>query len=95
MVMPTARPSRKLSPRTARTIRFPAELHRRLASDAERCGRSLEAQVIAILRRHYGQDVDLAPAPDVVLSLARGSLAGISEADQQELGRRLGDVLGD
>jgi hypothetical protein len=76
---------------TARTIRFPELLRTRLASDAERCGRSFEAQVLAILRRHYGEDVDLAPAPEAILSLAVGSLAGIPEADRKALTRKLGD----
>jgi hypothetical protein len=73
----------------ARTIRFPAALRERIAADAERCGRSYEAQVIAILRRHYGEDVDLAPAPDTVLALAQGSFAGIPEQDRKRLGARL------
>ena len=47
----------------ARTIRFPAALRDRLAADAERCGRSFEGQVIALLRRHYGEDVDIARRP--------------------------------
>ena len=41
----------------ARTIRFPPGLREKLAADAERCGRSFEGQVIALLRRHYGEDV--------------------------------------
>ncbi|MEZ4299170.1 MAG: hypothetical protein R3B70_29745 [Polyangiaceae bacterium] len=73
----------------ARTIRFPPHLRERLGEDAERCGRSFEAQVIAILRRHYGEDVDIAPAPESILSLARGSLAGISRTDQRRLTRKL------
>ncbi len=46
--------------------------------------------MIAILRRHYGEDVDIAPAPDTLLELATGSLAGIPEADRAALTRRLG-----
>jgi hypothetical protein len=75
---------------TSRAIRFPGRLRARIADDAERCGRTFEAQVVAILRRHYGEDVDIAPAPDVLLDLAVGSLAGISEADRVTLTRRLG-----
>ena len=74
---------------TARTIRFPKRLRDRIAADAQRCGRSFEAQVLAILRRHFGESVDIAPAPDLVLSLARGSLAGVPEADRRVLTRRL------
>jgi hypothetical protein len=87
-----ARPSSSTSARalTARTIRFPARLRARIADDAERCGRSFEAQVIAILRRHYGEDVDIAPAPGALLALAVGSFSGISEADRAALTRPLG-----
>ena len=70
---------------TARTIRFPQRLRERLDADARRCGRSFEGQVLAILRRHYGEDVDIAPAPEAVLTLARASLAGLSRSDQDEL----------
>lgn len=77
--------------RIARTIRFPDSLRERIASDAERCGRSFEAQVLAVLRRHYGEDVDLAPAPDTILGLALGSLSGIPEADRERLLRRATD----
>jgi len=80
--MPAAKP-------LARTIRFPARVRERIAADAERCGRSFEAQVIAILRRHYGEDVDIAPAPDTVLSLARGSLTGMSREERRLVTRRL------
>jgi hypothetical protein len=72
-----------------RTIRFSPALRARILSDAERCGRSFEGQVIALLRRHYGEDVDLAPAPELVLSLARGSLAGMSSKDRRQVSRRL------
>lgn len=73
----------------ARTIRFPEDLRTRISADAERCGRSFEAQVLAILRRHYGEDVDLAPPPDAVIGLATGSLAGVSAADRKQLTARL------
>ena len=43
----------------AHTFRIPAALRRRIAADAERCGRSFEGQVIALLRRHYGEERDL------------------------------------
>ena len=74
-------PARKTSEPIARTIRFPASLREQLAADAERCGRSFEAQVIAILRRHFGEDVDIAPASEAILALARASLEGLSDAD--------------
>ena len=61
----------------ARTIRFPAALRDKIAADAERCGRNFERQVIALLRRHYGEDVDIAPAPIDILALAAASLADI------------------
>jgi hypothetical protein len=73
----------------ARTIRFPQKLRDRIDADAERCGRSFEAQVVALLRRHYGEDVDLAPPPETILSLARGSLVGMTEEDQDLVTRRL------
>lgn len=76
-------------PPIARTIRFPKRLRERIAADAERCGRSFEAQVIAILRRHYGEDVDIAPTPDAILSLARASLAGLSRSDERFIARKL------
>ena len=78
-----------MRPVTARTIRFPQRLWERLTADAERCGRSFEAQVIALLRRHYGEDVDIAPNPEMILSLARGSLVGMTRADQDLVTRRL------
>jgi len=71
-------------------VRFPERLRARIAGDAERCNRSFEAQVIAILRRHYGEDVDLAPAPDAILAFALGSAAGVPEADLRRLETRIG-----
>jgi len=73
----------------ARTIRFPARLRDRIAVDAERCGRSFEWQVIALLRRHYGEDVGIAPAPAEVLALAAVSLADVPTSDLRRLNRRL------
>jgi hypothetical protein len=73
----------------ARTIRFPAELRGRIAADADRCGRSFEGQVLALLRRHYGEDVDIAPAPSDILALASASLAGVSGSDLRLLTRKL------
>lgn len=73
----------------ARTIRFPAALRDRLATDADRCGRSFEGQVIAVLRRHYGEDVDIAPSPADILALASASLAGVAASDRRLLTRRL------
>jgi hypothetical protein len=73
----------------ARTIRFPSALRDRLTADADRCGRSFEGQVIALLRRHYGGDVDIAPGPVDLLALASASLADASPADLRLLTRRL------
>ena len=73
----------------ARTIRFPAALRDRLAVDAERCGRSFEGQVIALLRRHYGEDVDIAPSPADILALASASLADVPASDRRLLTRKL------
>ncbi len=78
----------------ARTIRFPDALRTRIAADAERCGRSFEAHVLALLRRHYGEDVDIAPAPDAILALARGSMAEIPRADRARIEGRLKDDAG-
>jgi hypothetical protein len=89
LVMPAAKPLARTEAPVARTIRFPPRVRDRIAEDAERCGRSFEAQVIAILRRHFGEDVDLAPSPDAILSLARGSLSGVSREEQRRLTRRL------
>jgi hypothetical protein len=86
LVMKAAR-RRKPDLVTPRTIRFPESLRLRIAADAERCGRSFDAQVVAILRRHYGDDVDIAPAPDLVLALARGSVEGLSAHELRELSR--------
>jgi hypothetical protein len=72
-----------------RTIRFPRRLRQRISEDAERCGRSFEAQVIAVLRHHYGEDVDIAPIPDAVLALARNSLAGMTRSERLAATRRL------
>ena len=76
----------------ARTIRFPAALRDRLAADADRCGRSFEAQVIALLRRHYGEDVDIAPGPGDILALASASLADVSASDLRLLTRKLREM---
>lgn len=73
----------------ARTIRFPARLRAKIVADAERCGRSFEGQVIALLRRHYGEDVDIAPGPTEILSLAAASLADIPAPDLGLLTRKL------
>lgn len=76
----------------ARTIRFPTALRERIARDADRCGRSFEAQVLALLRHHYGEDVDIAPAPQDILTLATASLADIPAADTRLLARRLKEL---
>jgi hypothetical protein len=73
----------------ARTIRFPAALRDKITADADRCGRSFEAQVIALLRRHYGEDVDIAPGPSEIIALATASLANVQEPDIRSLVRKL------
>lgn len=73
----------------ARTIRFPSALRNKIAADAERCGRSFEGQVLALLRRHYGEDVDIARSPAQVVALAAASLADIRGSDFRKLTRRL------
>jgi hypothetical protein len=73
----------------ARTIRFPDTLRNRIAADAERCGRSFEGQVIALLRRHFGEDVDIAPSPADVLALAAASLADIPPVEARAVVRKL------
>lgn len=73
----------------ARTIRIPAALRKRIAADAERCGRSFEGQVIALLRRHYGEDVDIAPGPAGILALALASLADVPVSERDLITRKL------
>lgn len=73
----------------ARTIRIPASLRKRIAADAERCGRSFEGQVIALLRRHYGEDVDIAPGPAGILALALATLAEVPASERDLLTRKL------
>jgi hypothetical protein len=63
--------------RQRRTIRIPVALREKIAADAARCGRSFEGQVLAVLRRHYGEDVDIAPAPAAILALAVASFAHV------------------
>jgi hypothetical protein len=89
--MPASKPLQRPEPPVPRTIRFPARVRARVAADAERCGRSFDAQVIALLRHHYGEDVDIAPAPESVLALARGSLAGMTSEERRLVTRRLVD----
>jgi hypothetical protein len=67
----------------ARTIRFPAALREKITTDADRCGRSFDGQVIALLRRHYGEDVDIAPSPAEILAPATASLADIPAAERR------------
>lgn len=76
-------------PTVARTIRFPAALRAKIAADAERCGRSFDGQVIALLRRHYGEDVDIAPNPAEILALAAASLTDLPAAEMRKLTRKL------
>jgi len=78
----------------ARTIRFPSGLRDKITADAERCGRSFEGQVIALLRRHYGEDVDIAPNPAEILALAAASFAGIPAEEFPSLTRRLREPEG-
>jgi len=52
-------------------------------------GGSFDGQVIALLRRHYGEDVDIAPNPAEILALAAASLADIPAAELSSLTRRL------
>jgi len=73
----------------ARTIRIPAALRKKIAVDAERCGRSFEGQVIALLRRHYGEDVDIAPGPAGILALAVASLADIPASERELITQKL------
>lgn len=73
----------------ARTIRFPSRLRDKITADAERCGRSFEGQVIALLRRHYGEDVDIAPGPAEIIALAAASLVDVPAADFRLLTQRL------
>lgn len=75
----------------ARTVRFPTRLRNKIAADADRCRRSFEGQVIALLRRHYGEDVDIAPAPAKILALAAASLAEVPESELGSLTRGLGE----
>jgi hypothetical protein len=83
-----ARTSRRRATQTARTIRFPEPLRQKLLADAERCGRSFEAQVLAILRSHFGESVDIAPPPEIILAALRRSAEGLSDADWEEMMRR-------
>ncbi len=53
--------------------------------------RSFEGQAIALLRRHYGEDVDIPPRPDGILSLAVASLADIPASERDLLTRKLGE----
>jgi hypothetical protein len=76
-------------PTIARTIRMPGALRMRIQADAERCGRSFEGQVIALLRRHYGEAVDIAPTPAAILALAAASLADIPASERNRFTRKL------
>ena len=88
-ILGVARSSAASDSTVARTIRFPAGLRQKLSTDAERCGRSFEGQVIALLRRHYGEDVDISPSPVEILALATASMADIPPADARVIERRL------
>jgi hypothetical protein len=73
----------------ARTIRIPPSLRKRIAADAERCGRSFDGQVIALLRCHYGEDADVAPRPAVIVALALATLADVPASEDELLTRKL------
>lgn len=45
--------------------------------------------MIALLRRHYGEDVDIAPNPVEILALATASMADISAVDARTIERKL------
>jgi len=76
-------------PTIACTIRMPNGLRKRIATDADRCARSFEGQVIAVLRRHY----DIAPVPSEILTLALATLAEVPPSEQGMLSRRLRERL--
>lgn len=69
------------APTIARTLPFPFKLHEKIVADAERCGRSFGGQVVALLRRHYGEDGDSVMDPKEILALADASLENVSIAD--------------
>lgn len=45
--------------------------------------------MIALLRGHYRDGVDIAPSPTQILALATASMADISAADAREIERKL------
>ena len=45
--------------------------------------------MIALLRRHYGEDVDIAPGPAGILALALASLADVPASERDLLTRKL------
>ena len=45
--------------------------------------------MIALLRRHYGEDVDIAPSPAEILALATASMADVSTAEARLIERKL------
>jgi hypothetical protein len=47
---------------------------------------------MALLRRHCGEDVDIAPSPNDILVLATASPAGVPASDARALVRRLKDA---
>ncbi len=51
--------------------------------------------MLALMRRHYGEDVDISPAPSEVLNLAVASLAGIPKTESRRLTRKLSEEAGD
>ena len=73
----------------ATTVHLPSRLRAQITADAERCGRSFQEQVVAILRRHYGESVDIVPTPALILALAEESFAGLSAPDRALVTARL------
>lgn len=45
--------------------------------------------MLALLRRHYGEDVDIAPSPSDILGFAAASLADVPTAELRALTRKL------
>jgi len=66
-----------------------AALREKIAAEAERCGRSFDGQLIALLRGHYEKDIDIAPNPAEILALAAASLADIPAAELRSLTPKL------
>lgn len=72
-----------------RTLRLPSGLHEKISADARRCERTFNRQVIALLCRHYGDDVDIVPRPAEILGLAAASFADVPITDLELLTQKL------